>query len=63
MKIEHVTAREILDSRGNPTIEVDVVLKTVALGEQPYRPAHLQAAKKPWNCAMVIRKDITARVS
>lgn len=25
-KIEKVTAREILDSRGNPTVEVDVVL-------------------------------------
>ncbi|MCB9522144.1 MAG: phosphopyruvate hydratase [Myxococcales bacterium] len=26
--IEHVHAREILDSRGNPTVEVDVVLET-----------------------------------
>src|SRR6266550_310125 len=30
--IEDVTAREILDSRGNPTIEVDVVLDDGALG-------------------------------
>ena len=27
MKIVNVKAREILDSRGNPTVEVDVVLE------------------------------------
>ncbi|MBQ8989132.1 MAG: hypothetical protein IJ067_05535, partial [Prevotella sp.] len=27
MKIEKIHAREILDSRGNPTVEVDVVLE------------------------------------
>jgi enolase len=32
MKIQKVTAREILDSRGNPTVEVDVVLRSGALG-------------------------------
>ena len=31
-KIKSVKAREILDSRGNPTIEVDVVLSTGAMG-------------------------------
>jgi enolase len=30
--IEIITAREILDSRGNPTVEVDVQLETGALG-------------------------------
>ena len=30
--IEYVEAREILDSRGNPTIEVDVVLEDGTLG-------------------------------
>ena len=30
--IEYVEAREILDSRGNPTIEVDVVLEDSSLG-------------------------------
>ncbi len=30
--IESITAREILDSRGNPTVEVDVVLETGAMG-------------------------------
>ncbi len=32
MKIQKVMAREILDSRGNPTVEVDVVLRSGALG-------------------------------
>jgi enolase len=30
--IEKITAREILDSRGNPTVEVDVVLETGVMG-------------------------------
>lgn len=30
--IEHVQAREIIDSRGNPTVEVDVVLSCGAMG-------------------------------
>ncbi|HMK36169.1 MAG TPA: phosphopyruvate hydratase [Desulfomonilaceae bacterium] len=30
--IADVTAREILDSRGNPTIEVDVILETLSIG-------------------------------
>ena len=32
MKIEKIKAREILDSRGNPTIEVDVWLESGAFG-------------------------------
>lgn len=31
-KIAHITAREILDSRGNPTVEVDVVSESGVLG-------------------------------
>lgn len=30
--ISHITAREVLDSRGNPTLEADVVLEDGALG-------------------------------
>ena len=30
--IEEVVAREILDSRGNPTVEVEVILEDGALG-------------------------------
>ena len=31
--IKKVTAREIIDSRGNPTVEVDVVLEDGTLGK------------------------------
>ena len=31
-KIKDIRAREILDSRGNPTVEVDVILKTGTIG-------------------------------
>ncbi len=32
MKIKKIIAREILDSRGNPTVEVDVILKNGTIG-------------------------------
>ena len=32
MKIKNVIGREILDSRGNPTVEVDVILENGILG-------------------------------
>ena len=32
MKIKDVKGREILDSRGNPTVEVDVILEDGTLG-------------------------------
>ena len=32
MKIKNVIGREILDSRGNPTVEVDVILEDGTLG-------------------------------
>ena len=32
MKIEKVIGREILDSRGNPTVEVDVILESGIMG-------------------------------
>ena len=32
MKIKNVIGREILDSRGNPTVEVDVILENGIVG-------------------------------
>ncbi len=32
MKIKQIIAREILDSRGNPTIEADVILESGVIG-------------------------------
>lgn len=44
--ITDVYAREILDSRGNPTLEVDVYLEDGSLDEQPFLPEHLRALLK-----------------
>ena len=38
-----IHARQILDSRGNPTVEVDVVLEDGAVGRALYHQAPLQA--------------------
>ena len=35
MKIEKIIGREILDSRGNPTVEVDVTLESGFIGRAP----------------------------
>ena len=32
MKIAEIKGREILDSRGNPTVEVDVILESGVMG-------------------------------
>ena len=49
MIIEDVFAREILDSRGNPTIEVDVVLEDGSLGRAAVPPVHPPERTKPSN--------------
>ena len=40
MEIVKVVGREILDSRGNPTVEVDVHLASGAFGRAAVPPAH-----------------------
>ena len=47
--IAEVKAREILDSRGNPTIEVDLILEDGAFGSSRYRPALRLARMRPSN--------------
>ena len=32
MKIQQIKAREVLDSRGNPTVEADVILDNGVMG-------------------------------
>ena len=56
-----IHAREILDSRGNPTVEVDVILEDGTLGRAAVprgpQPAHM----RPLSCAMAIKAGIWAR--
>ena len=45
--IEDIHAREILDSRGNPTIEVDVLLECGVMGRAaPARPSKCGTATR-----------------
>ena len=55
--IESITAREILDSRGNPTVEVDVVLETGVAG----RAAVPSGASTGENEAVELRDGDKAR--
>ena len=61
LEIESVVGREILDSRGNPTVEAEITLAdgTVARGCAP--PAHPPASSRRWSCGMAIRVVIWAR--
>mgnify|MGYP000435271352 FL=1 len=62
LEIEKVVGREILDSRGNPTVEAEVTLAdgTVARGTAP--SVHPQENLRHLSFAMVIRAAILERV-
>ena len=57
-----IHARQILDSRGNPTIEVDVVTDNGVLAGQQFLPEHLPGFMKQLNCATEIRNFIWEKV-
>ena len=46
MKIEKIIGREILDSRGNPTVEVDVMLESGFMGRASV-PVSLYTSPSP----------------
>ena len=52
-KIAEITAREILDSRGNPTVEVDVTLADGATGRAAVPSGASTARTKRSNFATV----------
>ena len=47
--ISDIYAREILDSRGNPTVEVDVYLEDGSMGRAAVPPVLQQVPLKPLN--------------
>ena len=57
-EIVDVSAREILDSRGNPTVEVEVTAPLAAL---PFRPALPPVSTRLASCATAIRAVTSAR--
>lgn len=63
MLISDIRAREILDSRGNPTIEVEVLFESGAFGVLPFPPGHQQEKTKRWNCAMATKTAIWVKAS
>ncbi len=60
-KITSVHGRQILDSRGNPTVEADVRLEGGASAAARSLPAHPPASTKPSNCATATNRTISAR--
>ena len=62
--IAWVDAREILDSRGNPTIEVDVVTEDGSLGRAAVPVRRLdRASTRPSSCATATSRATAARAS
>ena len=52
-KIVKVIGREIIDSRGNPTVEAEVHLKAVSSAWLLRRQVLLPVPAKRWNCVTV----------
>ena len=61
LEIEKVIGREIMDSRGNPTVEAEVYLADGTVGRGMRRAEHRPESLRRWSCAMVIRADTLAR--
>ncbi len=61
MKITRVHGREILDSRGNPTVEVDVTLATARSAAPRCRRAPRPASARRSSCATATRRATAAR--
>ena len=59
--IDDVVAREVLDSRGNPTVEVEVFPDGGASGSPWCRPAPRPVPTRRWSCATATGSATTAR--
>ncbi len=46
-----IVGRQIFDSRGNPTVEVDVILEDGSMAARRCRRAPRRAPTRRWNCA------------
>ena len=60
--ITKIHAREILDSRGNPTLEAEVTLESGAFGRAAVPSGASTGFVKRWNYVMVISPAIWAKV-
>ncbi len=63
LEIEKVVGREILDSRGNPTVEAEVTLIVDGtVGRGTAQPVHQQVNLRHLSFVTVTSQDISARV-
>ena len=61
MEIVKVIGREILDSRGNPTVEADVYLADGSIGRAAVPPVRPPANSKPLSFAMATSRATSAK--
>lgn len=59
--IKKIHAREILDSRGNPTVEAEVTLENGVVGRAAVPSGASTASTKRWSSATVTKSDTAAR--
>lgn len=52
LMIQSIHGREIIDSRGNPTVEAVVLLQTASAAQLPSPAALRPDNLKLWSCAM-----------
>ena len=62
LEIEKVIGREIMDSRGNPTVEAEVTLIAGTEEEEQHQAARLQVNLRHWNSATATKQDISEKV-
>lgn len=62
LEIEKVIGREIMDSRGNPTVEAEVYLVDGTTAEELLPAALLQANLRLWSLEIMIRTDTLEKV-
>ena len=60
-EIIDIHARQILDSRGNPTVEVDVILEDGSVGQAAVPSGASEAPMRRWNAAMGIAGNMAAK--
>ena len=60
-QIDQIHAREILDSRGNPTVEADVILVAASAGARRFRPGPPPANTRRLSCATAMRSAICGK--